>query len=233
MRFNKIFWRNCLLALFVAVFSLGLLAPQGLVGLRSLVLQQAIVQGLLIGQFYYWLHQRPSKFWQLLLLVLTALYYLWLYQALWIYLFFWLLLLLLLFFALTYDAWLKWRKIPYLKSFLIPLFWYVFLNLIPSMQGSFGSSNPLFLLFYFALTLQADREDLAQDHGKIQTIAGLVGAKNSAYLVIFLLSLCAYLFLLPLLWVLIVLLIMNREQFLPKRSYDALLLFLGLYFLLR
>lgn len=220
-----------MLALFVAVFSLGFMAPHGLFWQRSHIIQQAIVHGLLIGQFYYWLHQRPSKFWQIFLLSLTAIYYLWLYQALWSYVFFWLLLLLLFILALTYEQFIKWRKIPYLKTFLIPILWFVFLNLIPSMLGSIGSISPLFLVLYFALSLQADREDLDQDKGQIKTIASLLGARTSGYLVIFLIALCAYLLLIPLAETLILLVVMNRERFLPKRSFDSLLLLLGLYFL--
>lgn len=233
MYFNRIFWRNVLLAVFVAVFSLGLLAPQGAFWHRSLILQQALVHGLLIGQFYYWLHQRPAKFWQIFLLSLTAIYYLWLYQALWAYVFFWILLLLLFFLALTYEQFIKWRKVPYLKTFLIPILWFVFLNLIPSILGSIGSISPLFLVLYFALSLQADREDLDQDNGQIKTIAGLLGARTSGYVVIFLISLSAYLLLIPLTETLILLVIMNREQFFPKRSFDSLLFLLGLYFLFR
>ena len=145
--------------------------------------------------------------------------------------FFWLMLLLLFILALTYEQFIKWRKIPYLKTFLIPILWFVFLNLIPSMLGSIGSISPLFLVLYFALSLQADREDLDQDKGQIKTIASLLGARTSGYLVIFLIALSAYLLLIPLTEILILLVVMNRERFLPKRSFDSLLFLLGLYFL--
>lgn len=233
MHFNRIFWRNVLLAVFVAVYSLGLLAPQGAFWHRSLIVQQALVHGLLIGQFYYWLHERPKPSLQLLLLTLSGLYYLFLYQGLWIYVFFWLILLLLFLLALSYDQYLKWRRIPYLKSFLIPVLWFVFLNLIPSMAENNGLLNPVFLLFYFALSLQADREDLLQDQGNFKTLAALIGQKNTGYVVLFLLALCAYLFFLPFALILIPLVVMNREQFFPKRSFDSLLFLLGLYFLFR
>jgi hypothetical protein len=233
MPLNKILWRNILLGLFVSVFSLGLLAPQAAFVLPWPVWQQAVAHGLLIGQFYYWLHERPKPTLQLLLLTLSGLYYLFLYQELWIYLFFWLFLLLLLLLALSYDHYLKWRRIPYLKSFLIPVLWFLFLNVIPSMAANNGRLNPVFLLFYFALSLQADREDLTQDQGNFKTLAGLLGNKNTGYLVLFLLALCAYLFFLPFVWVMIPLVVMNREQFFPKRSFDSLLFLLGLYFLFR
>ncbi len=232
MRFNKLLWRNILLAVYVAVYSLGLISETQAISWSShLFFMRALAQGLLIGQFYYWLHQRPSKYWQIILLSLTAIYYLWLYQALWSYVFFWLLLLLLFILALTYEQFIKWRKTPNLKTFLIPILWFVFLNLIPSMLGSLGSISPLFLVLYFALSLQADREDLDQDKGQIKTIASLLGARTSGYLVIFLIALSAYLFLIPLTETLILLVVMNRERFLPKRSFDSLLLLLGLYFL--
>jgi 4-hydroxybenzoate polyprenyltransferase len=99
------------------------------------------------------------------------------------------------------------------------------------MLGSIGSISPLFLVLYFALSLQADREDLDQDKGQIKTIASLLGARTSGYLVIFLIALSAYLLLIPLTETLILLVVMNRERFLPKRSFDSLLFLLGLYFL--
>jgi len=233
MHFDRIFWRNALLAVFVAVFSLGLLAPQGFFGLHSFIIQLALVHGLFLGQFYYWLHQRPAKFWQIFFMSMTAIYYLWLYHALWSYVFFWVLLSLLIVLALSYNTGLRWRTIPYLKTFLIPVLWFFFLNVIPTMLGSVGSMSPFFFIFYFALSLQADREDLALDEGKIITLAGKLGYKTTGFVVVFLLALCAYMFLIPLLWAMIPLVIMNREQFFPKRSFDSLLFLLGLYFLFR
>ena len=232
MRFNKLLWRNVLLAVFVAVYSLGLLSQtQGIAWSSQLFFMQAIAQGLLIGQFYYWLHERPSKSLQIILFSLTGIFYLWTYQVLWSFVFFWLLLLLLCLLALNYENGLKWRKIPYLKNFLIPVLWFIFLNIIPGISGALPTSSSIYILFYFALSLQADREDLDQDHGQIKTIAGLLGTKTSGYVVIFMLALCAYLLLLPLTETLILLVVMNREQFFPKRSFDSLLFLLGLYFL--
>lgn len=233
MPLNKILWRNILLGLFVSIFSLGLLAPQAAFDWPTQEWQQALAHGLLIGQFYYWLHERPKPSLQLLLLTLSGLYYLYLYQGLWNYVFFWLILLLLFLLTLTYDQYLKWRRIPYLKSLLIPVLWFAFLNLIPSMAENNGRLNPVFLLFYFALSLQADREDLRQDQGNFKTLAALIGPKNTGYVVLFLLALCAYLFFLPFALIMIPLVVMNREQFFPKRSFDSLLLLLGLYFLFR
>jgi hypothetical protein len=60
-----------------------------------------------------------------------------------------------------------------------------------------------------------------------------MGQGTTAYLVIFLLAFFAYLMGLPFVWILLALLVLKRETFLPKRSYDALLLVLGVYFLLR
>ena len=88
MPLNKILWRNILLGLFVSVFSLGLHAPQAAFEWPTQEWQQALAHGLLIGQFYYWLHERPKPSLQLLLLTLSGLYYLFLYQGLWIYVFF-------------------------------------------------------------------------------------------------------------------------------------------------
>ncbi|MFM6946485.1 MAG: hypothetical protein ACKOWW_05050 [Flavobacteriales bacterium] len=232
MRFNKLLWRNILLAVFVAVYSLGLLSENQAISWSShLFFMRSIAQGLLIGQFYYWLHERPSKFLQIILLGLTGIFYLWAYQVLWSFVFFWLLLLFIFLLAFHYENGLKWRKIPYLKNFLIPVLWFIFLNIIPGMSGASLTSSAIYIFFYFALGLQADREDLDQDNGQIKTIAGFLGTKTSGYVVIFLLALSAYLLLLPLTETLILLVVMNREQFFPKRSFDSLLLLLGLYFL--
>lgn len=220
-----------MLAVFVAVYSLGLLVkPQGLQW-DTLLLIKALAQGLLIGQFYFWLHERPSKYLQIILFSLTGIFYLWAYQGLWSFVFFWILLVFLFLLAFNYENGLKWRKIPYLKNFLIPVLWFIFLNILPGMSGAFSTSSAIYILFYFALSLQADREDLDQDNGQIKTIAGLLGTRTSGYVVIFILALCAYLLLLPLTETLILLVVMNREQFFPKRSFDSLLLLLGLYFL--
>lgn len=231
MHLNKILWRNSLLALFVSVFSLGLFSSKDWYLERPILICQALSQGLIIGQFYYWLHERSLKNLQIFLLCLSAIFYLWTYEALWGHLFFWLFLLLLFFAALTYEQFLNWRRIPYLKNLIIPILWFIFLNIIPGMSGVWANSSVIWLLFYFALSLQADREDLDQDNGQIKTIAGLLGGQTSGYLVIFLLALCAYLLLLPLAETIILLIIMNREQFFPKRSFDSLLFLLGLYFL--
>lgn len=234
MHFNKLLLRNILLAVFVAVYSLGLISQtQGIAWSSQLFFMQAMAQGLLIGQFYYWLHERPSKSLQIILFSLTGIFYLWAFQGLWSFVFFWLILLLLSLLAFNYENGLKWRKIPYLKNFLIPVLWFIFLNIIPGISGAFPTSSSIYILFYFALSLQADREDLYQDDGQIKTIAGLLGTKTSGYVVIFMLALSAYLLLLPLTETLILLVVMNREQFFPKRSFDSLLFLLGLYFLFR
>ena len=84
-----------------------------------------------------------------------------------------------------------------------------------------------------ALTLQADLEDIQEDQPRIRTIISWIGEKNTAYTVDFFLALSAFLLGLPWIWIMIILLVLRRELRLPKRSYDSLLLFLGLYLLLR
>jgi 4-hydroxybenzoate polyprenyltransferase len=90
-----------------------------------------------------------------------------------------------------------------------------------------------FFIFYLALSIQVDIEDIEEDAGDIKTLAGHLGKETATYLVIFLLTLFAFIMGLPWVWIMLALIVLQREFTLPKRSYDSLLFFLGLYFLLR
>jgi len=226
-------FRNVLLALFVAVYSLGLFAySDGRDSLSILLVCQAILNGLLIGQVYFWMQMSAYRGLQLILALFSAILYLWVFQALLPFVWFWLLLLLQVFLTSQYEKGLKWRQIPFLKNILIPLMWFVQLNLIP---GFSGNESLLFLVFivYLALSLQADLDDIHEDAGKLKTVAGILGARNTGFAVDFLLTFTAYLLGLHWFYILIALLIVRKELRMPKGSYDALLLVLGSYFLLR
>jgi 4-hydroxybenzoate polyprenyltransferase len=111
--------------------------------------------------------------------------------------------------------------------------WFIQLNVIPGLAGHASLIFIPFFVFYLALSIQVDIEDIAEDAGKIKTLASLLGKETAGYLVIFLLTLFAFLIGLPWVWIMLALIVLQREFNLPKRSYDALLLLLGLYFLLR
>jgi 4-hydroxybenzoate polyprenyltransferase len=111
--------------------------------------------------------------------------------------------------------------------------WFVQLNLIAGLSGNWHLLFLPFFLFYLALSIQADIEDIEADQGKIKTLAGLLGKDSAAYVVLFLLTMFCFLLGLPWVWIMLALLVVRRELRLPKGSYDALLLALGCYFLLQ
>jgi hypothetical protein len=226
--------RNSLLAVFVASYCLGLYAYSNVrESLGNSHFLAAAINGLLVGQIYFWMQTPLHKRFQLVFLAVSTIVYIWVYQALVPYVWFWLLLLLQLVLATQYKQGIKWRQIPILKNILLPCMWFIQLNFIPAMSESWNLFNLAFLLFYVALSLQADLEDIDEDSGKIATLVGLLGAKQAGYLIVFLFSFTSFLLGLPWVWIMLVLLVMRRELHLPKRSYDTLLLVLGVYFLLR
>jgi hypothetical protein len=230
---NSLF-RNVLLALFVAIYCTGLFAySKGPAALTSNQVLQAIANGLLIGQVYFWMQSTAYKRLQIAVGLLSAIFYLVAHQAVLPYVWFWVLLLLQVLLMAQYERGLKWRQIPFLKNILIPVMWFVQLNLIAGLSGNWHLLFLPFFLFYLALSIQADIEDIEADQGKIKTLAGLLGKDSAAYVVLFLLTMFCFLLGLPWVWIMLALLVVRRELRLPKGSYDALLLVLGAYFLLQ
>jgi hypothetical protein len=230
---NSLF-RNALLALFVAIYGMGLFAySNGRAVLTTNQVLQAIANGLLIGQVYFWMQSTTHKRLQVGVGLLSAIFYFVAHQALLPYVWFWMLLLLQILSTAQYERGLKWRQIPFLKNFLIPVMWFVQLNLIAGLSGNWHLLFLPFFLFYLALSIQADIEDIEADQGKIKTLAGLLGKESAAYVVLFLLALFCFFMGLPWVWIMLALLVVRRELRLPKGSYDALLLALGVYFLLQ
>ncbi|MDP5041813.1 MAG: hypothetical protein NWQ03_00200 [Crocinitomicaceae bacterium] len=230
---NSLF-RNVLLALFVSIYALGLFAySKGSAALTTHHVLQALANGLLIGQVYFWMQSTAYKRLQVAIGLLTAIFYLVAHRAVLPYVWFWVLLLLQVLLTAQYERGLKWRQIPFLKNILIPVIWFVQLNLIPGLTGNWSMLYLPFFIFYLALSIQVDIEDIEADRGKIKTLAGLLGRESAAYVVLFLLTLFSFLMGLPWIWIMLLLLVVRRELRLPKGSYDALLLVLGAYFLLR
>lgn len=230
---NSLF-RNILLALFVSIYSLGLFAySKGPAALSANQGLQAIANGLLIGQVYFWMQSTAYKRLQIAVGLLSAIFYLVAHQAVLPYVWFWVLLLLQVLLTAQYERGLKWRQIPFLKNILIPVMWFVQLNLIAGLSDNWHLLFLPFFLFYLALSIQADIEDIEADQGKIKTLAGLLGKDSAAYVVLFLLTMFCFLLGLPWVWIMLALLVVRRELRLPKGSYDALLLALGCYFLLQ
>lgn len=227
-------FRNVLLALFVAIYCMGLFAySNGRANLTTHQALQAFANGLLIGQVYFWMQSTTHKRLQVVIGLLSAIFFLVVYQALLPYVWFWVLLLFQVLLTTQYERGLKWRQVPFLKNLLIPVMWYVQLNLIPGLAGHMHLLFLPFLIFYLALSIQVDIEDIEADKGKIKTLAGLLGRESAAYVVLFLLTLFSFLMGLPWVWIMLVLLVVRRELRLPKGAYDALLLVLGVYFLLQ
>lgn len=230
---NSLF-RNILLALFVAIYCMGLFAySNGRAALSANQVLQAISNGLLIGQVYFWMQSTAYKRLQVAVGLLSAIFYLVAHQAVLPYVWFWVLLLLQVLLTAQYERGLKWRQIPFLKNILIPVMWFVQLNLIAGLSGNWHLLYLPFLIFYLALSIQADIEDIELDQGKIKTLAGLLGKDSAAFVVLFLLTMFCFLLGLPWVWIMLALLVVRRELRLPKGSYDALLLALGCYFLLQ
>lgn len=234
MPLKRSLFRNVLLALFVAIYCMGLFAySNGRAALNTNQVLQAISNGLLIGQVYFWMQSTAHKRLQVIVGLLSAIFYLVAQQAVLPYVWFWVLLLLQVLLTAQYERGLKWRQIPFLKNFLIPVMWFVQLNLIGGLSGNWHLLFLPFFLFYLALSIQADIEDIEADQGKIKTLAGLLGKDSATYVVLFLLTLFSFFMGLPWVWIMLVLLVVRRELRLPKGSYDALLLVLGVYFLLQ
>ncbi len=234
MPLKRSLFSNVLLALFVAIYCMGLFAySNGRAALNTHQVLQAFANGMLIGQVYFWMQSTAHKRLQVAVGLLSAIFYLVAHQAVLPYVWFWVLLLLQVLFTAQYERGLKWRQIPFLKNFLIPIMWFVQLNLIGGLSGNWHLLFLPFFLFYLALSIQADIEDIEADQGKIKTLAGLLGKESAAYVVLFLLTLFSFFMSLPWVWIMLVLLVVRRELRLPKGSYDALLLALGVYFLLQ
>ncbi|MFM7006064.1 MAG: hypothetical protein ACKOWX_02305 [Flavobacteriales bacterium] len=231
------FWQHFLLSIYVICLGTGLFRwGHAMQDVDSAHFKMALAQGFLIGMAYYAFQhkffQSESWFKRIHYLAPVALY-LEAYQKALPFLWFWSLLLLQVILLLSYQKVLNWRKIPGLKNLLIAAMWFVQLNLIPGLAGSGNLLFTPFFIFYLALSIQVDIEDIEEDAGQIKTLAGLLGKETSAYLVIFLLTLFAFIMGLPWVWIMVALIVLQREFHLPKRSYDSLLFFLGLYFLLR
>lgn len=231
-------WQQILLSVYVVCFGAGLFQwGHANHSFDSENFTKALSQGVLIGYVYFGfqnkVHQRKGWLHKIHFLVPVALYFM-TYQAVLPFLWFWTLLLLQFLLLLTYDHHrIAWRRIPVLKNVLIAFMWFIQLNLIPGLAVSANLLFTPFLIFYLALSIQADIEDIEEDNGKIKTLAAFLGKDTASYLVIFLLTLFAFILGLPWVWIMLVLLVMKREWRLPKGSYDLLLLLLGLYFLLR
>ena len=237
MPLKNSFWSYLLLAAYVICFSAGLFSwGSSVAEFEHEYLQKALGQGWLIALVYLglqtkfylntnWLHK--IHFFAPVALYLEA------YQSALPFLWFWSLLLLQFILIVTYEAWIVWRRIPVLKNVLIAAMWFIQLNVIPGLAGHASLIYIPFFVFYLALSIQVDIEDIAEDAGKIKTLASLLGKETAGYLVIFLLTLFAFLIGLPWVWIMLALIVLQREFNLPKGSYDALLFLLGLYFLLR
>lgn len=237
MPLKNSFWSYLLLAAYVICFSAGLFSwGSSVAEFEHDYLQKALGQGWLIALVYLglqtkfylntsWLHK--IHFFAPVALYLEA------YQSALPFLWFWSLLLLQIILIVTYEEWIVWRRIPVLKNLLIAAMWFIQLNVIPGLAGHASLIFTPFFIFYLALSIQVDIEDIAEDAGKIKTLASLLGKETAGYLVIFLLTLFAFLIGLPWVWIMLALIVLQREFNLPKGSYDALLFLLGLYFLLR
>ncbi len=237
MPLKNSFWSYLLLAAYVICFSAGLFSwGSSVAEFEHDYLQKALGQGWLIALVYLglqtkfylntsWLHK--IHFFAPVALYLEA------YQSALPFLWFWSLLLLQIILIVTYEEWIVWRRIPVLKNLLIAAMWFIQLNVIPGLAGHASLIFIPFFIFYLALSIQVDIEDIAEDAGKIKTLASLLGKETAGYLVIFLLTLFAFLIGLPWIWIMLALIVLQREFNLPKGSYDALLFLLGLYFLLR
>ena len=233
---NRI-WYNLFLAFSVVCYSVGLYAWSGF-STESLHgnFLKANGQGFLIAMAYFAIKDRTfvTASWLHRLHYLAPLaLYLEAYQAALPFLWFWSLLLVQLILAVSYQWGIAWRKIPVLKNLLIAVMWFVQLNLIPALDGASNLLYFPFFLFYLALSIQGDIEDIAADAGQIKTLASLLGKENASYLVIFLLTLFSFLMGLPWVWIMVALIVIQREFKVPKGGYDSLLFLLGLYFLLR
>jgi hypothetical protein len=233
---NRI-WYHLFLAFSVVCYSNGLYAWSGFsTEFLNDNFPKAVGQGFLIAMAYFaikdrnfvtanWLHR--IHFLAPLALYLEA------YQSVLPYLWFWSLLFVQLILVVCYEWGIAWRKIPVLKNLLIAAMWFIQLNLIPALDGASNLLYFPFFLFYLALSIQGDIEDIAEDAGQIKTLASLLGKENASYLVIFLLTSFSFLLGLPWVWIMVVLIVIQREFKVPKGGYDSLLFLLGLYFLLR
>ncbi|MEN9743604.1 MAG: hypothetical protein RLZZ65_1409 [Bacteroidota bacterium] len=222
--------RNGLLALYVFIFCLGTWHQSDSF---ERVWLFTLHQGLTIGVIYQWMHKSKGSVWYLLAFLLALVLGLPIYIGQMHLLAFWILSILMGLLVWHYDRGINWRRFPVVKSVLLATLWYSFIFFLPILKGAALFLQPGYFFLLLALTLQADLEDVQEDQPRIRTIISWIGEKNAAYVVDFLLALSAYLLGLPWIWIMIGLLVLRRELKLPKRSYDSLLLFLGLYLLLR
>jgi hypothetical protein len=238
MQLKTSFLRNILLAIFVTCFGYGLFiwsSPHA--QLENGPILKAVAQGVLIGQIYFWLQTKFYKTLGFLHFIhwigYPIVFYFEVFKDVFFELWFWNLLFIQAVLVLSYEHVICWRRIPILKNLLIAAIWFIQLNVIPGLAGHTSLISPPFFIFYLALSIQVDIEDIEEDSGKIKTLAGLLGRDTASYLVIFLLTLFAFLIGLPWVWIMLALIVLQHEFRLPKGSYDALLFVLGLYFLLR
>jgi hypothetical protein len=233
---NK-YWYSLLLTFSVACYSAGLYQWSGNTDIwEHQDFLKAVSHGFIIGLIYFTIgnnHVLESSWLHKIHFLAPVAFYLKAYQSSLPFLWFWSLLLLQFIFLVTYEWGIAWRRIPIVKNLLIAAMWFVQLNFIPALAGAAGLLYFPFFLFYLALSIQVDIEDIEVDSGKIKTFASLVGRVNAGYVVLFLLTLFSFLIGLPWVWIMIVLIVIQREISLPKNSYDSLLFLLGLYFLLR
>lgn len=234
LKVNQI--RNIILAVSVLCFSYGLFHwGKGIGQFDYEAFIKSFAHGLAIGLIYFWfqskLHTNLKSGVFLSLIFIPSAIYFYAYLSVLPFLWFWLLLFVQFLLVFSYERGIRWRRIPLLKNLLIALMWFIQLNLIPGLAGNMQLIFIPFILFYFALSLQVDIEDIEVDNGKIRTLASMLGARNASFLVIFLLSLFSLYINLPWVWIMLALLVIKLELRLPKGSYDLLLLFLGLYFM--
>lgn len=237
MPLKNSFWSYLLLAAYVICFSAGLFSwSSSFAEFELESLQKAIGQGWLIAIVYLGLQTKiylNTNWLNKIHFLAPVPFYLQAYQSELPFLWFWLLLLLQFILIVTYENGIVWRRIPVVKNLLIAAMWFIQLNVIPGLAGHSSLIFAPFFIFYLALSIQVDIEDIDEDAGKIKTLASILGKETAGYLVIFLLTLFAFFMGLPWVWIMLALIVLQREFPLPKRSYDALLFVLGLYFLLR
>lgn len=238
MQLKTSFLRNILLAIFVTCYGYGLFNwSNPHYHLENGQFLQALAQGVLIGQVYFWVQ---TKFYKSLGFLHFAhwigyplVFYIEVYKDVFMDLRFWNLFIIQGILVLSYEQVINWRRIPLLKNLLIAAMWFIQLNVIPGLAGHTSLIFAPFFIFYLALSIQVDIEDIEEDAGKIKTLASLLGRETASYLVVFLLTLFAFFIGLPWVWIMLALIVLQHEFRLPKGSYDALLFVLGLYFLLR
>jgi hypothetical protein len=152
---------NVLLAIFAFVFSLGILSID--------YWQYALLFSLSIFAAYQWLFERKNHWIYLLIGGIIALCYAYLLSLFsWAFATFVFLGIL----VYTYEKWIQWRKIPYLKPVLISLCWFALGIGIPkfALYGLVPNQDFSHILLFLMLAIVEDLEDREVDEGHIKTI---------------------------------------------------------------